>query len=200
LFMLNTLPSETDWPKSAFIPWHPQQPDYYCCAKWISQRIMKAILKAMSGLNVEIIERSMANVPERSQKLKLPITPGLPFLLALGDLFHNLRKEYGNMFEDRALVVVFGALGTQLTIPLRRESAEDFELAIEWVRKMESGAGRLEDGICGSLWGVVRARLWGLKNKKRSDNEDKLLRIFDGHDRPVVGVNFAPHFLHLYWN
>lgn len=190
LFMVQSHPlSSLGWPCTAFTRSKSSADNFQDSAKPIPHTMLKPLLKAISGLELEMSEPSA----------KLPTAPGLPFILSLCALFETLRRE-DILDKTVALRILVNGSGTRLTIPLKRDPEQEFGLARTWMRKVEKGGGTLNNGVCGRLWNVIRARVKLSLSALLNDSERKLLQLFEGQDRPVVGVHFAPHFIHLYWN
>jgi len=182
--------SGESWPSSAFTKGNSTHEGFWGSAKPIRQDMLRSIMQRVSGLELEMVD----------EHAMPPLIPGLPFFLSLCDLFRILRKD-DVLDVDASVRIVSRDYGTRLTVPLKQVVGKEFGLAQTWIRKIQKGNGELGSGVCGQLWNVMRARVEILSTQAtRGNSEKRLLQLFEGQKRPVVGVHFAPHFLHFYWN
>jgi hypothetical protein len=196
LFKVDVSVSEVGWPSAAFGAWPSKDDSFGDSSKPLKREMWEAVLKAISGL-----ELSMPGI-----MAKLPVTPGLPFVLALRSVFESLWKEKMLDTNGRVVILSGGEVGTRLTIPLTQVPRMEFGLARTWLKKVEEGRGTLNRGVCGHLWNLAKARVslstagMSDSNEESLNSERRLLELFEGPGRPVVSLYFAPHFIHLYWS
>ena len=159
----------------------------------ISRQYLIPVLKAVFEGEVDV----------EHDEMRLPLFPALPFLLSLRALVQAMLDEPNGCILDReSKVVLKGRDGIyRLSIPLVQSEPLRFGLAKTWVRKCApDGIDRTHTGVCAKLWSASLAKVNVSSNAVQDPFEIALLRLFDGPGRPVVGVSFAPHFIHLHWN
>lgn len=173
-----------------FDVWLPGRPDP--CLKPISSSCSQAVLKAVVGMNVSLL----------GNEHRFPIRPSLPFLVSLRLLSQSLREQEGGILEEGGTVELIGMKGAyRLSIPLKEDGSNYFCLARKWAEKCEKGGNAImSDGVCAALWNASLARVNVVTDAAGNDVVKDLLSLFAGPGRPVAGVSFAPHHIHLHWS
>lgn len=192
MLRLDKVPSSALASEDWFYKWDVANP--YPDYKKIGNVCLKSVLESIFNMEVEVL----------SSNIQLPSYPALPFLISLRVLSQGLMtKESGKeLIEKTGKVVIAGVDGNYcLTIPLKQANGKEFGIAKRWAKKVAAGGTTLtSDGICGALWNTTMGKVNDLSIEAAQDDVEKaLLNIFDGVGRPIVGVVFAPNFIHLYW-
>lgn len=192
LLMLGAAPSGSGEDKQWFKQWPIKYPEEYD-AKKVSKELLIPLLQAALEVDVDV----------QCNEMRLPSSPALPFVLSLRVLVQAISKEPkgGFLNPDIKVVLKENGGGYRLSIPLKQSEGKQFGLAKRWVEKVEQGQQiTLENGVCAALWRVSLAKVNVSADAALNTVEQALLRLFDGPGRPVVGVSFAPHFIHLHWS
>ncbi|MEQ1741619.1 MAG: hypothetical protein ABL869_03840 [Candidatus Nitrotoga sp.] len=192
LLMLGARPSEGVENEQWFKQWPINHPEEYD-AKKISKELLIPLLQAAFELDVDV----------QCNEMRLPSSPALPFVLSLRVLVQAISNEAEGSFLHSSLKVVLkeNGGGYRLSIPLAQSEGKQFGLAKTWVRKVEQGSSEItRKGVCAALWSASLAKVDVSATAVLDPVERALLCLFDGPGRPVVGVSFAPHFIHLHWS
>lgn len=197
LLVLSAKPTEATGTESLYLPWDWEKPNL-AGRKPIASSFLLPFLQAAFGHKVNI----------SGKQLLLPSVPALPFLIALRVLFNALRSEPGgSILCDNSCVTIEGEFSSdrevnyRLSIPLKKDARHRFGLSSAWLRKIGQGGNLVaNNGICGSIWCASLAKVEISTGAVNDNTEMTLLGIFDGAGRIVVGVRFAPHYIHLDWS
>jgi len=177
-----------------FREWPVSEMDFQQQSYFVAKDNLKLLVQALSGHSkIEVDDQVI-----------FPLVPGLGFLLSLRSLFTELAAEDDAVDASKNICFNHYKRGDsatfRMTIPLNERRIPKFNLGKKWVAKCESDGSRLKDGICGALWNVTLARVPLKSGADLPADETLLQNILAGPGRPVVGVQFAPHYIHLHWS
>ncbi len=179
------------WMNGWFEPWDRAEPDRRI--KPMSSSCFSLIIKSVFEIRKVTVEEG---------EYGFPLRPALPFIFSMRQLAQAMQEQDGGILDSGKAILLKGIKGGfRLSIPLKQNPDQYFGLAKRWVEKIQAGGNEIgNNGVCAALWKTLLARVDGVDAANASDDEKKLLTLFNGPGRPVCGVTFAPHYIHLHWS